>query len=107
MEHQKDQAEKFTAYAFIAGVFVILVGFGFWAMTGRSQPAVRIIVTTFWLAFAAFNGGIFYTGRFTWKGGPTFTREQAPRMFYASAIFFAAGSMSISTFLLWAAYFAK
>jgi hypothetical protein len=107
MEHQKDRAEKFTAYAFIAGVVVISLGFATWAVTGRSQPAVRIIVTAFWLIFAALNGNVFYTGRFTWKGGPTFTREQSPCMFYLSAIFGAVGSMSIATFLLWAAYFRK
>jgi hypothetical protein len=105
MDHQKDQAQKFTAYAFIAGLAIMLVGFVVWAVTGHRQPAVRIIVTAFWLAFAAFNANIFYTGRFTLKGGPTFTREHSPGMFYAFAIFFAVGSMSIATFLLWAAYF--
>lgn len=107
MEDPNDQAEKLTAYAFVAGVIVGLVGFGVWGVTGRPQPAVRIIASAFWFVFAAFNFGTFYTKRISWKNGPTFTRDRSPWMFYASAIFFAVASMSISTFLLWAAYFAK
>lgn len=107
MENKKDQAEKFTGYAFAAGAAAIFVGFAVWAATDRPQLAARIICTTFWLTFAALTVNVFYTGRFAWKSGPTFTRDQSPGRFYLSAIFFAVGSMSIATFLLWAAYFAK
>jgi hypothetical protein len=106
-EEQKDSSDKFAAYVFIAGIVVSLASCAMWAVTGRHQPAVRIFTTAFWLLFATLNGNVFYTGRFRWKNGPTFTREESPGMFYVSAIFFALGSMSIATFLLWAAYFAK
>ena len=106
-QEQKDGSDKFTGYVFIAGVVVCLASFVVWAVTGGPQPAVRIFTTAFWLVFAALSGKVFYTGRFRWKNGPTFTREVSPRLFYASAIFFTLGSMSIATFLLWAAYFTK
>ena len=106
-EQQKDRADKVVAYVFVAGLIVCVAGLAVFAVTGRSQPGVRIFTTAFWLVFAALNGNSFYTGSFKWKNGPTFTRDESPKMFYLSAISFAVGSMTIASFLLWAAYFSK
>jgi hypothetical protein len=106
-EEQKDRVEKFAAYVMVSGIVISLAGVATFAVTGRPQPAVRIITTAFWLFFASMNGNAFYTGRFRWKGGPTIDRRESPGTFYASAIFFAVTSMTMTTFLLWAAYFTK
>jgi hypothetical protein len=106
-EQDKDRADKIAAYVFVAGVAVALVSFAVMAVTGSLQPGVRVFITALWIIFATWNGVIFYTGHFTWKGGPTFSREESPRMFYVSAVFFTIGSMSIASFLLWAAYFTR
>ena len=107
-EDQKDKALKFTAYAFIAGAIVFLAGMAIFAITGRPQPGVRIAMPGIWGAFAALNVRTFLTGEFQcWKYGPIDTREKSPGVFYMSAIIQTIVSMSIPTFLLWAAYFGK
>ena len=64
-EHRNDRADRFTAYVFVAGFVVMLFGCVAWAVSGRSQPAVRISITALWLMFAVLNGNAFYTGQFT------------------------------------------
>lgn len=106
-KEQKDRADKLVRYAIVAGAIVSLSAMALWVFTDREQPAVRILTTVWWLMFAVANWSTFYRGEVRWKGGPTYTREEAPRMFYLSTIFFTAGSMSIMTLLLWAAFFSK
>ena len=100
-----DNSDKIKAYTFVVCFCVMLVGFGFFAVTGRPQPGVRIISTAFWIVFAVLNFVNFYTGRITFKNGPTFNRVSSPKSFYFAAILFAIPSMGIATFLLWMAYF--
>lgn len=107
MNNQKYQVEKLSFSVFIAGLVAIFTGFGVWAATGKPQPAVRIIATSFWLVFAISNFEIYCTGRIRWRNGPTFFRKKSPVMFHVSAITFTIGSMGISTVLLWAAYFGE
>ena len=107
-EDQKEKAYKFTAYAFIAGAVIFLVGIAVFAITGSPQPAVRIVIPGFWCVFAALNLRTFWTGEYkSRRNGPIYTREQSPGVFYMSAIASTIVSMSIPTFLLWVAYFGK
>lgn len=101
---KKNRAEKIARYVFFGAMITAVIAVIIQLLTRNGILAVRIFITAFWLAIAFSNGVTFYSGSFRWHNGPTFTREQSPILFYASAIFFTLGSMSLATLLLWKAY---
>lgn len=103
-ENQKGQSEKFASCVFIATAGVFLICIIFAEAIGHPQVE-RALAMIFWVFFAVWNGVGFYTRRFTWKNGPAFTREKTPARFSVSATLFAVGSMSITTFFVWASWF--
>ena len=103
-EEQKDRAAKLQWYLFIALFIVAFLSLVIAGIRNNMQPSAKIFMIALWLMFATGNVVHFYTGRFKWKGGPTFTREESPTLFYASAIFWLVASMGIATFLVWGVY---
>jgi hypothetical protein len=99
-----DKESRLLIYAFCGlGASMILAAL-VQEFTKNKMLGGRIVLTASWLFFALVNGNAFYTGRFKWKNGPTFTREESPWAFYASAVLFALLTMSMVTYGLWDAY---
>lgn len=103
-EEQKKRADTIERYVFFGAIILCFLAFVIQLITKNKMLGIRIFITSFWLVFATHNFATFYTGRLRWKNGPTITREHSPISFYASALFFCAGSMGFATFVLWKAY---
>jgi hypothetical protein len=104
VDDQKEKVEKFGMYGFLAAWIAAVCSFVFLAVTKNEVVGIRMFITSGWIGMAILNVVTFYTGRFSWKNGPTCMREESPICFYLASIPFALVSMGIVTFLLWKAY---
>lgn len=100
-EHIANAIERYIPFAALGIGFVAFI---LLMITNNKILSGRIFVTGLWPVIAVINFSTFYSGRFTWRHGPTFTRESSPILFYVSALFFCAFTMSVATLLLWGAY---